>query len=100
LEGILSETYYNVAHVYLSKGETLEDMGDKNAALDAYNKAIKVHDLIIKKEPNVADHYYDKGETLRELGRMDEAMEAFRKAKELDPDIYVPEIDGDLRPKE
>ena len=60
-------------------GAVLQEQGNLQEALDAYNKALA-------NKPDYADVYTNMGVTLQEQGKLKEAIEAFNKALSIRPE--------------
>jgi len=63
--------------IVISKGVLFSELGNYNAAIDCYNRAIEI-------DPNYASAW-NKGNSLRDLGKNDEAIECYNRAIEIDP---------------
>jgi tetratricopeptide (TPR) repeat protein len=64
------------AYVYINRGNTKSDLGDKQGAIADYNEAIRL-------KPDFANPYYNRGLIKKERGEKQEALVDFRKALEL-----------------
>ncbi|MBE9572188.1 MAG: tetratricopeptide repeat protein [Proteobacteria bacterium] len=67
------------AQMYLNLGDSYNQNGNYQEALEEIEKAIEI-------DPNNADAWAMKGSVLSDLGRHQEAFEALEKSLELDPD--------------
>ena len=63
------------------QGSVLKGLGQLDASVDAYNKALSI-------KPDYAEAYNNMGNALQEQGKLDEAVEAYNKALSLKTD-YV-----------
>lgn len=66
--------------IHVELGKTLSDLGQNEAALDAY-------DARLETAPNDEVALHRKSELLRNMGRYDEALESARRAIEVKPNI-------------
>ncbi len=73
------ETYPEEPGILLEYGNLLFYMGRFEAAIETYDKAIKL-------KPDLAEAYNNKAVALRNLRKYDEAVKAYDKAIELEPD--------------
>jgi tetratricopeptide (TPR) repeat protein len=69
----------NTFEWYFHKGNALNDIGKKNEAIEAYDRAISL-------KPDYADAYLNKGRTLSDIGKKNETIEAYDRAISLKPD--------------
>ena len=60
-------------------GNALQQQGQLEEAIGAYNKALSI-------KPDYADAYYNMGIALREQGNLEDAIEAYNKAALIKPD--------------
>ena len=67
--------------LYNIQGAVLQELGQLDLSIDAYNKALAI-------EPNYADAYYNMGMALQKQGKLQEAIKAYNKALAIKPD-YV-----------
>jgi len=63
-------------------GVALQDQGNLEEAIEAYNKALSI-------KPDYAETYYNMGITLEEQGNLEEAIEAYNKAIAIKPNYAV-----------
>ncbi len=67
-----------LARVWFNKGRALDDLGEYDEAIEAYDEAIRLN-------PNYAKAWFNKGLSLDDLGKYDEAVKAYDEAIRLDP---------------
>ena len=67
--------------LYNIQGAVLQELGQLDLSIDAYNKALAI-------EPNYADACYNMGMALQKQGKLQEAIKAYNKALAIKPD-YV-----------
>ena len=67
-----------LARVWFNKGRDLDDLGEYDEAIEAYDEAIRLN-------PNYAKAWFNKGLSLDDLGKYDEAVKAYDEAIRLDP---------------
>ena len=74
------DTQYNPNKgiTWYNKGVTLTDLCEHNAALECYDKALKIC-------PENEYAWHNKGFTLMALDRYEEALECYNKALKIDP---------------
>ena len=61
---------------YLNRGNARYDLGDKQAAIQDYNQALKIN-------PNNADAYYNRGNAYATLGDKFQAISDFQQAAKI-----------------
>ena len=66
------------AEAYSNLGNSLKELGDLDAAVQAYDKAIKL-------KPRFCDPYNNLGSTYAQLGRAEDAIETYKMALMLNP---------------
>ena len=65
--------------LYNIQGAILQELGQLDLSVDAYNKALAI-------EPNYADAHYNIGMALQRQGKLKEAIKAYNKALAIKPD--------------
>jgi len=65
--------------LYNIQGAILQELGQLDLSIDAYNKALAI-------EPNYADAHYNIGMALQRQGKLKEAIKAYNKALAIKPD--------------
>jgi tetratricopeptide (TPR) repeat protein len=75
----LLQKFPNSAILFNIIGASNNGLGQVDAAIEAYNKAIAI-------KPNYADAFNNMGITLKEHGKLEEAVEAYNKALVIKPD--------------
>ena len=65
--------------LYNIQGAVLQELGQLDLSIDAYNKALAI-------EPNYADAYYNMGMALQRQGKLEKAMKAYNKTLAIKPD--------------
>ena len=66
------------AEAYSNLGNALKELGDLDAAVQAYDKAIRL-------KPRFCDPYNNLGSTYAQMGRADDAIETYKMALMLNP---------------
>ncbi len=69
--------------MYNIQGAANEALGQFDAAIDSYNKALAI-------KPDYAEAYNNMGIALQEQGKLEEAIEAYNKALAIKPDYAEP----------
>ncbi|MDP4064448.1 Beta-barrel assembly-enhancing protease [Rhodobacteraceae bacterium IMCC1909] len=77
--GILVQQFPQSAILFNIQGAVLKGLGQLDASVESYNKAIAI-------KPNYADAYNNMGNALKEQGKLQEAIEAFNNALAIKPD--------------
>ena len=65
--------------LYNIQGAVLQELGQLDLSIDAYNKALAI-------EPNYADAYYNMGMALQRQGKLEKAIKAYNKTLAIKPD--------------
>ena len=76
---VLLEQFPNSSVLYNICGAVYKGLGQLDASVEAYNKALDI-------KPDYAEAYNNMGNALQEQGKLEEAIEAFDKALSLEPD--------------
>ena len=66
------------AEAYSNLGNALKELGDLDAAVQAYDKAIRL-------KPRFCDPYNNLGSTYAQMGRSEDAIETYKMALMLNP---------------
>ena len=66
------------AEAYSNLGNALKELGDLDAAVQAYDKAIRL-------KPRFCDPYNNLGSTYAQMGRAEDAIETYKMALMLNP---------------
>ena len=104
----------NLAEAYSNRGKSLQELGQLEAAVDSYNRAIELkpslaeahnnrgvvltglrqlemamesYDQAIQIQPDYAEAYSNRGNALTELGQLEAAMTSYNRAIELKPNL-------------
>ncbi|AII88011.1 tetratricopeptide repeat protein [Planktomarina temperata] len=76
--GTLVQQFPQSAILFNIQGAVLKGLGQLDASVEAYNKALAI-------KPDNADAYNNMGVTLQEQGKLEEAIEAYNKALAIKP---------------
>ena len=79
VSGEAGEDVDGEAEAWCDRGEKQYDLGDFEAAIISYNKALEI-------KPDHHQAWYCRGYTLRKSGRLEEAIASYDKALEFKPD--------------
>ena len=77
--GTLVRQFPQSAILFNIQGAVLKGLGQLDASVEAYNKALAI-------KPDNADAYNNMGNALQEQGKLEEAIEAYNKALAVKPD--------------
>jgi predicted O-linked N-acetylglucosamine transferase (SPINDLY family) len=72
------------AETHFNRGVLLESLGRSEAAMAAYDQAIRLH-------PGLADAWNNRGNIFRARGQMEEAVDSFRRAVAVAP-LHLPAL--------
>ena len=76
--GILVQQFPQSAILFNIQGAVLKGLGQLDASVEAYNKALAI-------KPDYAEACYNMGGTLKQQGKLEEAIEAYKKALAIEP---------------
>jgi tetratricopeptide (TPR) repeat protein len=76
---VLMQQFPNSSFLYNICGAVYKELGQLDASVEAYNKAIAI-------APHDAEVYSNMGNALKEQGKLEEAIEAYNKALAIKPD--------------
>jgi tetratricopeptide (TPR) repeat protein len=76
---VLLQQFPNSSFLYNISGAVYMGLGQLDASVDAYNKAVAI-------KPEYAEAYNNMGVALKDHGKLEEAIEAFNKALAIKPD--------------
>ena len=76
---VLMQQFPNSSFLYNICGAVYKELGQLDASVEAYNKAIVI-------APHDAEVYSNMGNALKEQGKLEEAIEAYNKALAIKPD--------------
>ena len=74
----LVQQFPQSASLFNIQGAVLNGLGQFDASVEAYNKALAI-------KPDYAEAYYNMGNALKEQGKLEEAIEAYNKALAIKP---------------
>ena len=74
--------------LWILKGQVLDEMGNHDAALEQYNKALLYSDDALKANQENVDNWLAKGDCLQKIGKIPEAESCYMNARQLDPKNY------------
>jgi tetratricopeptide (TPR) repeat protein len=77
--GTLVQQFPQSAILFNIQGAVLKGLGQLDASVEAYNKALTI-------KPDNAEAYNNMGITLKDQGKLEEAIEAYNKALTIKPD--------------
>jgi len=77
--GTLVQQFPQSAILFNIQGAVLKGLGQLDASVEAYNKALTI-------KPDNAEAYNNMGVTLKDQGKLEEAIEAYNKALTIKPD--------------
>ena len=75
----LVQQFPQSAILFNIQGAVLKGLGQLDASVEAYNKALAI-------KPDYAEAYNNMGNALKEQGKLEEAIEAYNKALAIKPD--------------
>ena len=79
---ILLQQFPNSSDLYNICGVTYKELGQLDASVVAYNKALAI-------KPDYAAAYYNMGNALKEQGKLEEAIKVYNQALAIKPDYSV-----------
>ena len=77
--GILVQKFPKSAVLFNIQGSVLKELGQLDASVEAYNKAVAI-------KPDYADAYNNMGNALKDQHKLEEAIAAYRKTLAIKPD--------------
>jgi tetratricopeptide (TPR) repeat protein len=77
--------YWRHANIWDQKGFTLQRISRREAANEAFEKAVLNYDAYLQKNPNSTDAWKNRGQDLYNLGRYEEALYSAERVTELNP---------------
>ena len=77
--GILVQQFPQSAILFNIQGAVLKGLGQLDASVEAYNKALAI-------KPDYAEARYNMGNALKDLGKLEEAIKAYTKVLSIQPD--------------